>query len=283
MKLPNIPTRRMASLAILAALAVPLYAVDGVVLINQSAALAGNVTPGDSPGFPVTISVSGSYRLSGNLTVNDANTTAIRIAADDVTIDLNGFSIIGPIVCSGGPPVTSCSPTPTGSAAGIFSDKSNSTVFNGTIRGMPDGILLFGEHSRAERIHAIGNVNSGITAQSSSNSSSVVSCAAGNNLHDGIVVNGLAIGSTANGNGGRGIFTNTGGAAINNIANFNKRDGIVGVSATISGNAASENGGTGITGGCPSALVSNTAFGNSGGDIFTSGSGCTRASNAPQP
>src|SRR6266567_2659981 len=99
------------------------YAVDGVVLINQSSALAGNVTPGDAPGFPVTISVAGSYRLSGNLTVPDANTTAIEITADDVTIDLNGFSIIGPTVCSGGPPVTSCSPT--GSGAGIFSDKSN--------------------------------------------------------------------------------------------------------------------------------------------------------------
>jgi hypothetical protein len=280
MKLPNILTRRMASLAIFAALAVPLYAVDGVVLINQSAALAGNVTPGDAPGFPVTISVSGSYRLSGNLTVPDANTTAIRIAADDVTVDLNGFSIIGPIVCSGGPPVTSCSP---GTGAGIFSDKANTTVLNGTIRGMADGIDLFGEHSRAERIHAIGNGGNGIAVESSANSSSVVACAAGNNLRDGIFVNGLAIGNTANGNGGRGIFINPGGAAINNIANFNKQDGIVGNLATISGNAAFENRGTGITGGCPSALVSNTAFGNSGGDIFTSGSGCTRANNAPQP
>ena len=48
------------------ALACPIYAVDGVVLINQSAALAGNVTPGGTPGFPVTVSVSGSYTLSGN-------------------------------------------------------------------------------------------------------------------------------------------------------------------------------------------------------------------------
>src|SRR5438093_8400021 len=86
-------------LTILVAAAVPVYALDGVVLINQNAALAGNVTPGDTPGFPVTISVTGSYKLSGNLTVPDANTTAILINADDVTIDLNGFSIIGPTVC----------------------------------------------------------------------------------------------------------------------------------------------------------------------------------------
>ena len=51
---------RASLLVIGMALAIPLYAVDGVALINQNAALAGNVTPGDAPGFPVTISVSGS-------------------------------------------------------------------------------------------------------------------------------------------------------------------------------------------------------------------------------
>jgi hypothetical protein len=47
------------------------------VLIDQNRALAGNVTPGDNPGFPVTLSLPGSYRLSGNLTApaldNDIN------------------------------------------------------------------------------------------------------------------------------------------------------------------------------------------------------------------
>src|SRR6266571_8801026 len=102
--------RTIFVLTTLAALAVPTYAVDGEVLINQNAALAGNVTPGDTPGFPVIISVAGSYKLSGNLTVPDANTTAILITADNVTIDLNGFSIVGPSVCVG-TPVTSCSPS----------------------------------------------------------------------------------------------------------------------------------------------------------------------------
>src|SRR2546426_5014835 len=104
----NIQSPRMALLVAIIALAFPLHAVDGVVLINQSNALAGNVTPGDAPGFPVTISVSGSYRLSSNLTVPDANTNAIEIKTSGVTIDLNGFSILGPTVCS-----TSCSPAGT--------------------------------------------------------------------------------------------------------------------------------------------------------------------------
>src|ERR1700760_4561283 len=91
-----------------------LYAVDGVVLIDQNHALAGNITPGDTPGFPVTITQPGSYKLSGNLTVADANTTAIVIASDYVTLDLNGFSIIGPVNCTSSPAVCPTSGTGVG-------------------------------------------------------------------------------------------------------------------------------------------------------------------------
>lgn len=45
---------------------------NGVVLITQADALAGNVTPSDTPGFPVTLSVSGSYRFASNLLVSTA-------------------------------------------------------------------------------------------------------------------------------------------------------------------------------------------------------------------
>src|SRR5208283_2371136 len=88
--------RCLALATILAGLCGSMYAVDGVVLIDQNRALAGGITPGDTPGFPVTISQTGSYRLTGNLTVPDVNTGGIVVTADHVTIDLNGFSIIGP-------------------------------------------------------------------------------------------------------------------------------------------------------------------------------------------
>src|SRR5262245_4147186 len=66
-------------------------AVDGTTLIDQNRAIAGNVTPGDAPGFPVTISRAGSYKLSGNLDAPGLN--AVEITADRVTLDLNGFTI----------------------------------------------------------------------------------------------------------------------------------------------------------------------------------------------
>ena len=82
--------------------ATPALAVDGQVAITQARAMAGGVTPGDAPGFPVSINLPGSYVLSSGLTVPDANTNAIVINADHVTVDLNGFAILGPTDCSGG-------------------------------------------------------------------------------------------------------------------------------------------------------------------------------------
>src|SRR5262245_38474761 len=92
-------------------LATPALAVDGVIEINQVAVFAGGITPGDTPGFPATLSQPGSYRLTGNLDVtkmqngnpqpSSENITAILVTADDVQIDLNGFAIIGPVTCGG--------------------------------------------------------------------------------------------------------------------------------------------------------------------------------------
>jgi hypothetical protein len=104
-------------------------AVDGTKLISQNSALLGNVTPADAPGFPVTISMPGSYVLSSNLTV-DAFTTAIEIAASHVTLDLNGFAILGPVDCSGGFP---CAGAPeSGGGEGVTSGISGVPRFNVT-------------------------------------------------------------------------------------------------------------------------------------------------------
>ena len=120
--------RGVLSAAVLLGLTGPVYAVSGVIEINQARAKAGGVTPADTPLFPVTISQPGSYRLTGNLDVTDAtarpsgtaaeNATAILVAANNVTIDLNGFMIKGPTVCSGSP--LTCNPMGVGRGIDAF-------------------------------------------------------------------------------------------------------------------------------------------------------------------
>lgn len=108
---------------------------DGVRLITQQLADRGKVTTDDAPGFPVTISEAGSFRLGSNLIVPDADTTAIDITAPNVVVDLNGFTILGP-----GTP---------GSGVGIYALFQGVTgnvtrVLNGVVDGMGDaGIRLF--------------------------------------------------------------------------------------------------------------------------------------------
>ena len=74
-------------------------ASDGVIELNAARAAAGDITPGDAPGSPITISRPGSYRLTGNLGVltklNPSATlpNVIEVRANDVSIDLNGFRI----------------------------------------------------------------------------------------------------------------------------------------------------------------------------------------------
>ena len=216
-----------------------LYAVDGVVLIDQNRALAGNVTPGDAAGFPVTISVSGSYRLSGNLTVPDINTSAILVTADNVTIDLNGFSIIGPVVCSGFP--ATCNQTGTG--FGIDARQpplTNLTIANGTVRGMgSDGIAIIGQSGSIEKVHAHSNGGNGLVPGAAGMVRDSTSLQNGN---IGIVVgSGLATGNIVRGNGGAGgMFVFCPSTVIGNTVQLNNGGNIV-ISGSSAGCALANN------------------------------------------
>jgi hypothetical protein len=110
----------------------------------------------------VSINQSGSYVLSGILTVPDADTDAIVINADHVTIDLNGFAILGPTDCSGG--LNPCAGA--GSGDGIstaLQQHLNITVRNGTIQGMGrEGIRLDGDSHLVEYVHVRSNGRFGI-------------------------------------------------------------------------------------------------------------------------
>jgi hypothetical protein len=127
--------RRLVGLSVVVgALATTVYAVDGIVLIDQTRALVGGVTPGDAPGFPVSITRAGSYRLSSNLVV-PADGRAIAISAPNVTMDLNGFSIA----------TTFPQPIPNNSRGIVWTGTDRPTgitVRNGTIEGFLSAIQL---------------------------------------------------------------------------------------------------------------------------------------------
>lgn len=224
-----------------------VHAVDGVIEINQAKVEAGG-------GFPFVIGQPGSYRLTGNLTV-DASTTAIRITAMNVTIDLNGFAIIGPTVCSGTPPITPFTCTPTGSGGGIVAEGSSetTTVLNGTVRGMGGAGISVGGHSRVEGVHAISNGGGGIGASFSS----------------------VIASNVADANGGPGISLGSGCTVTGNTVNGNGADGISAQSgSTVIGNTMRGNVGAGLNfpdGGGGSGYGSNVLTGNNIGGAQVSG------------
>jgi hypothetical protein len=103
---------RLALVSVLAALAAPALAGDGVLEINQTCAVKTGCFSGDTAGFPVTISAAGSYLLTSNLVVPDENKSGLPFASStvsNVSIDLGAFEIHGPVVCSGTP--LSCVPS----------------------------------------------------------------------------------------------------------------------------------------------------------------------------
>lgn len=137
----RVAARHMPMLAIAAALcASRALAGDGVIEINQDKALAGGVTPGDVPGFPVSLSQAGSYRLTSSLSV-PADTTGIAIGAPGVKLDLNGFAVTSSYTC--------CSPA-AGSANGVESNATRTKVVDGEVSGFANRGVSLGAYAHAE-------------------------------------------------------------------------------------------------------------------------------------
>lgn len=200
----------------------------GVITIDQAKAEAGGVTAGDAAGFPVTISQPGSYRLTGNLTLADANTTAIVITSPNVTLDLGGFAILGPASCvqTASPPTT-C--TGTGSGDGIVVNLAGTvtrgavTVANGTVRGM-------GRHG----ITTAGTFNDGLRIERM------------------FLVN----------NGGTGAYLGSGGVIAESQLSYNGNSGVVGNLLLLIHNLIRSNGVYGVNGAVTNAGVHNVIQGN---------------------
>ncbi|WP_211461123.1 right-handed parallel beta-helix repeat-containing protein [Collimonas silvisoli] len=163
--------------------------VTMVLVISQMApgasAAAGRVTmidPGraDKPGFQVVIEQAGYYRLAGDLKVADANTTAIEINADNVTLDLNGHAIQGPARCQQLP--APCWPSGTGNGVHTVGH-SGIAVKNGIIQGMGNyGVYLETNKASLDRVVLARNAHGGAVFFGGSISNSVAEANGGDGV-----------------------------------------------------------------------------------------------------
>ena len=234
----------LATLALLAAFS----AQAQVVTIDQNKALAGNVTPYDAPGFPVNIWTPGTYRLTSNLVV-PAGTVGIRIDATNVTIDLNGFSIIGPVVCSGAGAALACSGVLQGN--GIEAAGDGFVLRNGTVRGFGGAGVTTGQEALIDRVTSRSNGAMGFY------------------LYDyGTVTNSLA-----SDNGGDGFTLGNGSLVTSSRAVNNKGDGISmdddATAGEVRDSFAARNGKSQFAPrGGPSSWIGNTAVAPKSGFCF---------------
>ncbi len=120
--------------------------------------------------LPLTITAPGSYYLTGNLT-GTAGQDAITINADNVAIDLNGFTLSGP----GGAGITSAA-------------NQRLRVRNGTIEGFTSGIRAVNALVFVQDVQLANNNLEGI------------------NVGPGSIVQSCSVRNSGTSNGGRGIL-----------------------------------------------------------------------------
>jgi hypothetical protein len=246
--------RLIAFVAAAAFVSITIPASAGTVLINQTKALNGGITPGDTAGYPITLSVPGSYRLDGNLTV-PAGKYGIDIKSHYVSIDMDGFTLSG--FNSSGAKAAAYGIY--GRAFGIVS------VRHGTITGFKNsGIAIFNNQWVVEDMTITANGGPGIYANSGSysrfvNNSIFVNGAGGiicnrychiegnnvtgNTAGDGVHVgSGTVLGNTIFANAGFGIYAVPGSGGVgfgNNTIGENHASGsqVFGDLKSLSANA----------------------------------------------
>ncbi len=185
------------------------------------------------------IGQSGSYYFTGDITVADLNKNGITVEANDVTIDLSGYSLIGP-----------------GKAVGTSGDgiymygRSNIDIRNGTIKDFASNGIYAGpnilENHKGHQVIYIRAISNGV---------------------NGIYLSGrgqLIQNCTVAFNGDDGISAFTGCMIKDNIAHNNGDIGISASNSTIMSNASYDNGSDGIKGWVCCTIVNNTVHYNSG-------------------
>ena len=214
----------------------PAAAIDGEVLIAHGLVLSGDITPGDAPGYPATLTRPGHYKLIGNLEVPPGQ-RGIQAAAANITIDLAGFRITG-----------------AGKAEyGVLGPYPGLVLKNGTIRGfrfdevsvtLNSGVPNNGEAWTVEDMRIVENGRYGIIGRPYLR------------VIDSVIAENTSF----------GIFCFGTCHIQGNVVSGNKSEGIrINVTGTVLGNAIVDNTSYGIVGQASSGFGDNTLYGNNAG------------------
>jgi len=192
-----------------AALSVAAGLANDPVAIDAAMAQRGSVTPGDAPGFPITLSQPGHYRLSGDLAV-PAHADGIVITAPNVVLDLNGHRIRGPVRChhSAATRAVECNwQTEPAPRAGINTAAApHSVVRNGTVAGFAGVGIRHGDAVLLENLEVSSNSGAGIAGAEQAGSGLVRQVLVRHNGGSGIVCDRLTVErSSFADNGGTGV------------------------------------------------------------------------------
>jgi parallel beta-helix repeat protein len=221
-------------------------------------------TPGDADSL-FKISQPGSYYLTGNIT-GTAGKNAVEIAAVGVTLDLNGFDLVG---------------VP-GSLSGVYADTafSSLTITNGSLRAWgASGIECSNVTAcLVDRVRTIANGVHGIFL---GHESVVTACVSRDNTFGGIIAGeGSTITDcTASINHGSGIVVGIGSTVAHCTTYFNGGNGVFARKSTVTGCTVSGNSSDGIDAQSHSTIESCSVTENAGHGV-TMISGClVRACN----
>jgi parallel beta-helix repeat protein len=223
--------------------------------------------PANCAAFPITISSSGSYVLAQNITMPAACAkNGIDITADNVTLDLGGFTLKGVV----------------GSLKGISEPSVsaiNTAVRNGTVTGWGgDGISSNANESQFEDLLLTANGGDGLHLTDKF-SATVTRVVADRNTGKGIVA-GLATILTdciARFNTGTGIVVAGNGGILTNCSVVGNGDGgisVTGAGALIENNTVRANTGRGVlVSGAGSTIRGNNVTGSTTNGIEVTGNG----------
>ncbi len=273
--------------------------------INQQAVEQGLPPCDATPGFPCEITVSGAYHLSSDLVSDAPNAHIVEITADDVTLDLAGFSLRGPATCAWGGGTVNC--IDTGSGDGVHATSSaRVTIRGGNVLNAAANGLALGESAVIDLVHVHGAGEVGIALKAGS---AVTRCTVGFTGSFGIEgafgvsVTGtlvhhagsvglsdisLAARNRVTTNDGHGIETTLSAVILDNIVHNNDGDGVhAAIDALVLDNTLLENAFYGLRfatfeGAYGGNIVADNGFGTvSGPGVEVAANSCDGSTTCP--